>query len=319
MTGHAFDQLVCAVQRVVRVDIVVEVNRRPRLGRMAGLTGSSEMTVVVVVLEMAGDACDVQFVVEWILAVTVTACQLRVLAIERKTRVAHMIEFGVRPCGRRVAVAAFLAAAAVMGIVLGVAVEAIRRWRLEGLVFVAAGTLRLCMLADQREAGRVVVEFDVGPGDGGMAVAALRAHGVAVNVVRLMAGETIRRRIAVLAVRLMAFRALGFAVLAEQQEVGEVVVERTFVELHDIGVPALVVGVTARTAAFACLVEQAVISATSVDIVGDVLVTVEAQRTLLRAFELSMAGVTVVFVLRMTFDDLTRHDQESRSGRAPVR
>ena len=114
-------------------------------------------------------------------------------------------------------------AAAIVGIVFGMAVEASRWRRLEGLVLVTPGTLGFRMFADQREAGRVVIELHVGPGGGGVAVAALRAHGVTVDVVRLVAGKTLGRRIAVLAVRLVAFPAFGFAVLAEQREVGEVV------------------------------------------------------------------------------------------------
>ena len=89
------------------------------------------------------------------------------------------------------AVAAFLPAAAVVGIVLGVAVEAGRRRCLEPLVFVAPRALGLRMMADQRETGGVVIELDVVPRDSRMAVGALRAHSVAMHVVRFMAGKAV--------------------------------------------------------------------------------------------------------------------------------
>jgi len=100
VAGLAFDQFVCTVQRVVRVDIVVEVNCRTGLGRMAGLTGGPEMSVVVVVLKMAGHACDIQIIVEWVVTVAVGAGQLGVLPVQCKTCVARMIEFRVGPCSR---------------------------------------------------------------------------------------------------------------------------------------------------------------------------------------------------------------------------
>ena len=98
-----------------------------------------------------------------------------------------------------------------------------------------------------------MVEFGVSPSSGGVAVRALGAHGVAMDVVCFVAAKAIRRRITVPDTGLVAFAAFGFPVLAEQGEVGELVVERSFVELHDIGIPAFMVGMTGRTAGIACV------------------------------------------------------------------
>jgi len=213
-----------------------------------------------------------------------------------------------------VAVAALLATAAVVGVVLGVTVEAFRRWRLEGLVFMAPGTLGFRMFADQREAGRVVIELDVGPGYGAMTVAAFRPHGVAMNIVGLVAGETLRRRIAVLSVFFVALRALGFAVLAQELEVGEIVVERAFIEMDDIGIPAFMVCMTARTAVIARIAEQSVKPRPIAYVGRDIFMTFEAERTLLCALELGVTCTAVFLVFAMTFNNTARHDQGLNLG-----
>ncbi len=191
VTGLAFEQFVGTVQRVLRVDIMVELHGGPRCGGVAGVAGDPEMTLVVVVLEMAGDTGDIVFVVEWIFAVAVTAAQFGVPAVQRETCVARMVELRVVPTRRRVAVATFVSAAAIVRIVFGMAVEALRRRRLERLILVATRAFGFRVLADQRKAGRVVIELDVGPRDGGMAVRAFRPHRVAMYVVCLVAGEAV--------------------------------------------------------------------------------------------------------------------------------
>ena len=100
VTGLAFDEFVCTVQHMLRVHVVVEVNRRPCVGGMAGLADAPEVPVVIVVFRVAGDARDVHLVVERVFTVAVAAGQLRVFAVEREARVARMIEFRVFPAGR---------------------------------------------------------------------------------------------------------------------------------------------------------------------------------------------------------------------------
>lgn len=70
-------------------------------------------------------------------------------SIQGKARVARMIEFCVGPIGRRVAVSALLPAAAVMGVVISVAVEACCRRADKSLVFMTTGALGFRVLADQ--------------------------------------------------------------------------------------------------------------------------------------------------------------------------
>ncbi len=314
MTGLALDELVRTVQHVVRVGVVIEEDRRPRLGRMAGLAAGPEVTVVIIVFQVTGNAGDVQFVSERVLAMAVATALLGVFSVECEVRVARMIEFRVVPAGRRVAIAAPLSAATVVGIVFSVAIEA-PGWRgLEGLVFVTARAFGLGVLADQRETGGFMVEFGVGPGDSRMAVGALRTHGVAVHVIGFVAGKAVRRRIAMLTACLVALDTLGFSVSSEQWKIREIVIERVFVEMHDIGIPSFMVGMAGRAGGIPGLPGQTMKSRTCAYVGGDLLMTVETQGALFRALELRMAGTAFFFVFGVTFNDLPGHDQRFDLG-----
>ena len=73
VAGLAFDKFVRTIQRMVRVDVVVEMNRCPCVGGMAGFAGAAEVTVMVVVFEVTRYARDVHLVVERIRTVAVGA------------------------------------------------------------------------------------------------------------------------------------------------------------------------------------------------------------------------------------------------------
>ena len=113
---------------------------------------------------------------------------------------------------------------------------------------------------------------------------------------------------------LVAFATFRFVVLAEQREVGEVMIECLLIELHDIGIPTFVVGVTGGATSIARLGRQAMKTGASVNVGCDVFVTVETQCSLFGTLELRMTGAAFFLVFRMTFDDLTGHDQRLNLG-----
>ncbi len=117
-----------------------------------------------------------------------------------------------------------------------------------------------------------------------------------------------------LGARLVALATLRFRVFAKQGKVGELMVERVFVELHDVRIAAFMVGMAGCAAGVARVSVQAVKSGSGGYIGGNVFVTIEAQCALLGAFEFRVAGIAVLFVLRMTFDDLAGHDQRFDLG-----
>lgn len=73
----ACDQFVRAVEAMLRVGVMVEVNHRPCVRGMAGIAGAPEVAVMIVILEMARDAGDIHFVIERILAMAIAAGKFR--------------------------------------------------------------------------------------------------------------------------------------------------------------------------------------------------------------------------------------------------
>ena len=134
------------------------------------------------------------------------------------------------------------------------------------------------------------------------------------DVVSFVAGKAVGRSIAMLVAGFMALGTLRLAVFAKQGKVCEFMIERVFVELHDIGIPAFMVGMTVRAASVARVSVQAVKTGSRVYIDGDVLVAIKAQGTLFGALELGVAGIAVLFIFRMTFYDLTGHNQRFNLG-----
>jgi hypothetical protein len=67
--------------------------------------------------------------------------------------------------------------------------------------------------------------------------------------------------------------------------------------------------VAARAGGILRILESAVEARRLVDVVGDVLVTVKAQRTLSSPLETLMTPGAIAFVLRVPFDHLSRHNQ----------
>ena len=56
VTVGAFERLVCTMDLMIGVDVVIEGNLRPVRARVTGIAPASEQTIVVIVLEVAGDA-----------------------------------------------------------------------------------------------------------------------------------------------------------------------------------------------------------------------------------------------------------------------
>ena len=75
-------------------------------------------------------------------------------------------------------------------------------------------------------------------------VSALGPERSLVGVVLAVAAHAVCWRVPVFFVRLMAFLARDILVLAQQSVVRLRVIERALIQLHDLGLPALVVGMT---------------------------------------------------------------------------
>lgn len=221
----ALDRLVRAVQRVVRVDVVIEVDRRPLFITVTLGTFRTKMAIVRVIVEMTSCALRIQRVGKRIGAMAGVAGEIRMPAKKRKIRVAIMIEPGIEPSGGRVAVLALITAATVVYVVLGMAAETIVRGADKGLVFVAVQAGWLPVFADQGITGRIVVEFHSGPVRGSVAVTTGIVKRVAVHVIVEMAVNTGQWRVPMFFRASMAGVAIRIGMRAEQLEVGERVIE----------------------------------------------------------------------------------------------
>lgn len=201
MAGLTFDFFVRADERMFGIDVVIEHDGDPFLAHMAGIACVAEVTAVIVVFQMTGYASSLHLIGERIFAVTVVAGQVGMPSLQEKIRVPVVIETGIGPVSRLVAVVALFAAAAVVRVILGVATETGRRRALKSPVFVTVEARCLQMLAEQRVVGRVVIEFDLEPARCAVAVRAFGAHEFAMNIVLFMTGQTVAWRIPELLVR----------------------------------------------------------------------------------------------------------------------
>lgn len=151
------------LQHIGSLDTVIESDIYPLIIDVAGIAGGTEVSVVIVVFEVTGNAGDIQRVGERVVAVAGIAGELSMAAVERETRVPPMIEAGIGPAGRRMTVRAFLSTAAVMRIVRRMAGVAIRFCALELAVDVAGRTRSVNVFSGQWKFGRTMIELDLGP------------------------------------------------------------------------------------------------------------------------------------------------------------
>lgn len=86
-------------------------------------------------------------------------------------------------------------------------------------------------------------------------------------------------------------------------------VERLLIELDDIGITSLVIGVTSKTGTLPCLPEPAMEPRLGSDVSGDIFVAIKTQCPLFVALESCMAGVAVLLSFGVCRDDFAGHDQ----------
>lgn len=118
------------------VGIVIERHPGPILAYVTGRALFAEITVVIVVFKVTGNAGGIEFVGERVFAVAAITGFLGMLPIQRKLRITAMIKTCIGPVSRFMAVVTFLAAASVMRVILGMTSITGRVRISEGLIFV---------------------------------------------------------------------------------------------------------------------------------------------------------------------------------------
>jgi hypothetical protein len=292
-------------------DVVIERRHLAPVGfSVALLAAGAELPFVAVVFAVAGYAGRRQLVAIKIAGVAGVALDCRVRRPERKLRHLVVVEADRAPL---VLVVAALALAAVPSGVDILNLVAIDARSADPLVVFAAMARRAgdgAVRGLEREFGRVVVErLRRPPGCLAMAIVAPLAEAPFVAIVRLMTVEAAPGRVAVFCrLRVTAVTLRGLVRVSEL-EIRKRVIERLAIELDDVGIPPLVVGVTARAVLPRRIRLTPVKSPGQLTVRGDFLVACEAEPGLRPSRERLVAVGAVLLELFMPADERPRYDQ----------
>ena len=218
------------------------------------------------------------------------------------------------PAGRLVTLAACGTARAGMDVVRCVAGGALGWSVLVAIAQVAGCAGRLHMLAGQREPGLRVIEPYACPAAGLVAAGAIAAELALVRFLLLVAIDACGSRLTVLAARQVAGRARYRRMRSLQRKVGLRMREGSSLELDDVGLTTLVLGV-ARAALGGLRCRQSAMKSLVLCNVGsDRLMTGAAEGRLPRTVRAIVAARALLLVLRVTCDDRSRHQQRLEVG-----
>ncbi|WP_247596936.1 hypothetical protein [Hydrogenophaga sp. PAMC20947] len=214
---------------------------------MAAPTILAQRVLVLVVALVAGVAVLTQLDLVKVAGMATAAFCRPMLATQKVFGVGVVVEVGRLPSLGAVARIAFFTVLSSMAlatvIVLFVAPDASANRFLVIIVFVAIGALDIGMLSRQRKTCfLVVIKLGLLPARLRMAIGTLDAKAALVHIVLLVTAVAVQWRLTVFFARLMALHAVHFFMLAEQAVVGDGVVKSSFVELDNLGISPLVVG-----------------------------------------------------------------------------
>jgi Holliday junction resolvasome RuvABC endonuclease subunit len=154
-----------------------------------------------------------------------------------------------------------------------------------------------------------VIKLDVVPVTGVVAAGAIAAQITLMNIIFAVARLAGVGRIAVFLACRMTTIAGCLGMLTEQFEVSERVIERRFIQSHDIHVTAFMVGMARGASLIADVCRPAVKAKRGADVLRYILMAVQTQGILLRTTESLVARRTFRLKLRMPLNHRTWHDQ----------
>ncbi len=289
MAIETFDRLVRTDQPMFGIGVVIEENCCPDLSAVAGVALIGEVPVVVVVLQVACNTGLFQLVGKRIVAMAILTSKRCVTTVQQKVSVPGVIEAGVSPICRVVAILAFFTAAPVVLIIFSMAAKTCRRGRAKGLVFVAIGAGNFLVFPDQWIFCGLVIKHDIEPVIHVVAIGTVSAGKAVMYIVVLMAGVAIGGRVAMFLVGFVTISTGKFGVSSNERMVRKIVIKGLLIEYDDRSLATLMIRMTIHTTAVSRLVEQTVKTNCLVDIQANLFVALDAQSPLLTPGKWCMA------------------------------
>ena len=280
MTGITVDLGVCSDEREARLFRVIVGHRLPFLVIVAVVALLTETPGVRIIGLVAAVAVLRDLVLVIATAVAGDAVNVRVYAEQRVTGLLQVVILRCLPLLGDVALTAVAAARATMLIIGGVAADAGLRCLLVMAAHVAGVTSHSPVRARQLEVRPVMIEFPTCPTRRAMALAARLAELPMVRVVALVAIDAVARSFAPGNAGFVTPVACERGMRPFQREVGQVVIELPAAQMHDIGVAALVFGVTCAAFADTRIGHASVIAVMLPQVARDLFVAIETQRRL---------------------------------------
>ena len=210
-------------------------------------------------------------------AVAGYAVNVRVRAEQRVTGLLQVVIPGRLPLLGDVALTAIAAARATMLIIGGMTADAGLRRLFVLAAHMAGIASHRAVRARQLETRLVMIEFPTGPTRGSVALAARLAELPMVRVVALVAIDAAARSFAPGDAGLVATIAVERGMRALEREVGQVVVELSAAQMHDISVAALVLGVTCAAFTDTRVGHAPVIAVMLPQVAGDLFMAIQTQ------------------------------------------
>jgi len=268
---------VASDQRKSRNVVIEGRHTTPIVLGVTSLATIAKLTIVPIVLTVTRYAGRPQLIAIEIAGMARVALDLRVSASERKFRCFVVVEANRAPLVLVMASFALGAVPSAVDVLNLVAIEARGANALVALAAVAGRTRNGAMRAPKRKLRLVVVvRLDATPGGLAMAVLAYFPQSFLVRIIRLMAVEAAPRRIAKLHRLYMTAVAQYDLMRFPQLEIRRSVIECFAIELHDVGISSLVIGVTMCALQFCRIRLSPVESLMSQPIRADFLVACQA-------------------------------------------
>ena len=306
--------LVFAVQRVLVLGEMVVFHRLPAIRLVAGgavVTKAAGMGVFRRVAAVTGLR---QLRLQVAIFVASVAGNFSVLTVQAKAGFFQVVKAGVLPTHRAVTVLASRPARTAMNVIGCVASIAGGGRALESGIAVTSRTGNLVMGTQQGELGLAVIEVHGLEALHIVALGAVGAELAKVDVIRLVAGNTLVRSVAVLFAGLVARSASHSGMRAFQLEIGLLVAESVGLEPDDVCRPTLVLAMATR-AAGVCRQSAAMETLTALHVRGDVFVACQTQIAHARLVGTVVATGALLFVLGVGRRKLAGHEERFQGSR----